>query len=831
MESCESVTLGGFIDTTRAACYAAGDCLYTPSRASAGVVMATEGSLVDLAFSDTAFSVTVNDAADEVFWSGLPSQHTCADLSGVNECSDGSCAVAPEHCTGNMPDTDPRSVLRASVAADQVCDAVDLSNTATENTVACETSGNCDYVAAAEEVIESCEASDMVACAAAAGGTEQTCLDAADSGSCSYGASIGATCIAAAASSCDAVSLPSDQSTCENAGDCTYTAENTAASVEESCAATHHATCRALDADQSGCDGNSDCLYRPEQAATCAASDASTCSGVDFGSEAHTAVWGRNLCENAGACSYTAHEAEVLEDCIAAVPGTVVKEGRAAVLHAPATRASSLVYSSAHETVYWSDWDSDSIVSRPRASADSAAPDEVVAAAGAGGAADLAIDQESGWLYWTSEADQSIKRICVGTSTGAGCPHSSGVASIGDSTTVVSGVEAVALAVSRPLLPCPFTELGRLSPPCVTVLSHKNVAADCAADTDGCRSIVCDYCTEAGNFDAAGCPGWRVELGCTDTTLVTADGEGCIFPVDAEGMNATMTSCEDMMDYAAALVVSGEFSGSVHQERARYPWCYTAPATVSGSGWLDAAEAAGEWGWCYDRTTDPCAAATGCTSCGALSWAGRPDQRCHWCESAHTCAPTAEYCAVVESEFETVERKHQYVHMYEATQDEEPTSAIALVGSERIWRPVPAAVLPSTDRLRDQCSDFYFYARDYTSDAVHDPNRQYFAPPTSEDAAAERWKRDGWFDFSVPAVTPWEVAPWCVASESGYGLVRQIDRLQPCTEGTTLPNSPSVCVGTVGEQCAFLCMAGFVAVGDHICHADGVFRGGVCVDE
>ena len=144
---------------------------------------------------------------------------------------------------------------------------------------------------------------------------------------------------------------------------------------------------------------------------------------------------------------------------------------------------------------------------------------------------------------------------------------------------------------------------------------------------------------------------------------------------------------------------------------------------------------------------------------------------------------------------------------------------------------MPAAVLPSTDRLRDQCSDFYFYARDYTSDAVHDPNRQYFAPPTSEDAAAERWKRDGWFDFSVPAVTPWEVAPWCVASESGYGLVRQIDRLQPCTEGTTLPNSPSVCVGTVGEQCAFLCMAGFVAVGDHICHADGVFRGGVCVDE
>jgi hypothetical protein len=377
------------------------------------------------------------------------------------------------------------------------------------------------------------------------------------------------------------------------------------------------------------------------------------------------------------------------------------------------------------------------------------------------------------------------------------------------------------------VLSCPFTEISRRSPPCDAVLGHHNVAADCAADIDGCRSVVCDYCTQANNFDATGCPGWRVHLGCSETTLVTAEGEGCIFPAAADVVNATMTSCEDMMAFAVTMIALGEFSESTDQDRARYPWCYTASSSSLGGDWIHAAEAAGAWGWCYDRVGDPCSAASACTSCGALSWAGHPDQRCHWCESAHTCAPTAEYCAIAESEYETIERPHQYVHLHEAPGDA-PSISPALIASERAWKPVPAKVLPSMSRMRDQCPDFYFYERDYASDVVNDPNLQYLVPPTSDEAAAERWKRDGWFDFSVPATASRDVAAWCEASESGYGLVRQVDRLRPCTKGRVIPHSPTVCVGTVGQRCTFLCMAGFSPVGNHICHADGVFRGGMC---
>ena len=823
---CSNVALGGFIDTTRAACYAAGDCVYRPSSASAGVVMASEGNLIDLGFSDTAFALAVNDAADEVFWSGLPSQHTCADLTDITTCDDGGCAAEAEHCTGNMPDIGLRSVLRASVAADTVCDAVELSGTEVDNAAACQRSGNCEYVAAAAEVLEDCEAVDAAACAAASGGTEQSCVGAAESASCTFAPATDGTCTAAAASVCDGVSLPTDQPTCEGEGDCSYLAEDPARGVAESCVAAHNSTCRALDTDQTSCEQNTDCTYNPAQPSICAASDAGACSGVDFGIGAHTAQWGRNLCEGAGACSYTAYEAEVLEDCIAPTPGAVVREGRSAVLHVPTTRASSVIYSSAHETLYWSDWHSNSIFSQPRASADSAVPTEIVAGA-AGGAADLAIDQESGWLYWTSEEDDSIKRICVGTSSGAQCPRASGTASIGDSDVVVTGVQAASLAVFRPVLSCPFTEISRRSPPCDAVLGHHNVAADCAADIDGCRSVVCDYCTQANNFDATGCPGWRVHLGCSETTLVTAEGEGCIFPAAADVVNATMTSCEDMMAFAVTMIALGEFSESTDQDRARYPWCYTASSSSLGGDWIHAAEAAGAWGWCYDRVGDPCSAASACTSCGALSWAGHPDQRCHWCESAHTCAPTAEYCAIAESEYETIERPHQYVHLHEAPGDA-PSSSPALIASERAWKPVPAKVLPSMSRMRDQCPDFYFYEHDYASDVVNDPNLQYLVPPTSDEAAAERWKRDGWFDFSVPATASRDVAAWCEASESGYGLVRQVDRLRPCTKGRVIPHSPTVCVGTVGQRCTFLCMAGFSPVGNHICHADGVFRGGMC---
>ena len=69
-------------------------------------------------------------------------------------------------------------------------------------------------------------------------------------------------------------------------------------------------------------------------------------------------------------------------------------------------------------------------------------------------------------------------------------------------------------------------------------------------------------------------------------------------------------------------------------ERAAFPWCYTADEAEDGA-------AEPRWGWCYERQVDHCAGASGCTACGARSWAGRAEQRCVWCERAHQCAPSA----------------------------------------------------------------------------------------------------------------------------------------------------------------------------------------------
>ena len=145
------------------------------------------------------------------------------------------------------------------------------------------------------------------------------------------------------------------------------------------------------------------------------------------------------------------------------------------------------------------------------------------------------------------------------------------------------------------------------------------------------------------------------------------------------------------------------------------------------------------------------------------------------------------------------------------------------MASEREWGPVGSAVLPEDGgRDRGQCSDWYYSARDYESTVVHDPTRRYFAPPTQADAAAERWKRQGWVDFEVPQA----LADTC--DHDGLGLVRQIDTLRPCTEGRALDHSPTVCTGVVGEACAYRCELGYTPSGSHLCEADGSFRGGSC---
>ncbi len=102
------------------------------------------------------------------------------------------------------------------------------------------------------------------------------------------------------------------------------------------------------------------------------------------------------------------------------------------------------------------------------------------------------------------------------------------------------------------------------------------------------------------------CVQWRESLSCTESVVLTADGEGCVFDVPA--MNVTATTCEEMTEHAeAAFADPGE--------RGAFPWCYTADEAEGGA-------AEPRWGWCYERQVDHCAGASGCTACGARSWAG-----------------------------------------------------------------------------------------------------------------------------------------------------------------------------------------------------------------
>ena len=55
---------------------------------------------------------------------------------------------------------------------------------------------------------------------------------------------------------------------------------------------------------------------------------------------------------------------------------------------------------------------------------------------------------------------------------------------------------------------------------------------------------------------------------------------------------------------------------------------------------------------------------------------------------------------------------------------------------------------------------------------------------------------------------------------------------EDCTLGLTIGNSnrdeEHQCSGMTGDMCEYICVDGFLAVGDHVCGADGVFSGGAC---
>eukprot|EP01052_Picozoa_sp_SAG31_P006782 SAG31_NODE_316_length_17841_cov_33.716154_2_plen_607_part_00 len=49
-----------------------------------------------------------------------------------------------------------------------------------------------------------------------------------------------------------------------------------------------------------------------------------------------------------------------------------------------------------------------------------------------------------------------------------------------------------------------------------------------------------------------------------------------------------------------------------------------------------------------------------------------------------------------------------------------------------------------------------------------------------------------------------------------------------CDTGTTIPNSPTSCLGYTGQTCDFDCLPGYIATGIHTCAANGGFIGGSC---
>ena len=51
----------------------------------------------------------------------------------------------------------------------------------------------------------------------------------------------------------------------------------------------------------------------------------------------------------------------------------------------------------------------------------------------------------------------------------------------------------------------------------------------------------------------------------------------------------------------------------------------------------------------------------------------------------------------------------------------------------------------------------------------------------------------------------------------------------PCTNGTSIPHSPTTCASRTGHDCAFACDRGYFATGTHTCGADGVLRRGECM--
>lgn len=304
--------------------------------------------------------VEVSPAAVDESCEGTDDSVACAaaDISGDDTTSLSNCAAAGD-CTYTAGYAD---VVESCVGTDDAipCSNADISGDENTSRGHCTAAGTCTYSAGSAE---SCSATvtgindaecagadlsgseqcvgtdDAAACAAAdlshpdTSSSASTCEGA---GECTYTAAVTEECTAVSTDvGCASADISGDEATsrsnCENAGDCNYRA-----SVSESCDGTDDvAACSAADLSsgnhRANCEGNGDCTYYPPQTRqeACEAAGACTyvagipeaCEGTDDVSACAAAdlsggeTASEDNCDSAGLCTYTAGVGVVQESC------------------------------------------------------------------------------------------------------------------------------------------------------------------------------------------------------------------------------------------------------------------------------------------------------------------------------------------------------------------------------------------------------------------------------------------------------------------------------------------------------------------------------------
>ena len=303
--------------------------------------------------------VEVSPAAVDEACVGTDDSAACAaaDISGDEPTSRSTCAASGD-CTYTAAYAD---VVESCVGTDDVtpCANADIASDETQSRTSCVAAGNCTYSAGSAEACgptvagindaectgadltgsEQCVGTDDVAVCSAAdisGDAQASATSCESAGDCTYTAEVAEACTEISTDpACASADLSGDEATsrsiCENAGDCNYRA-----SVTESCAGTDDASaCSGADLSsgnhRSNCEGAGDCTYYPAQtrqeaceaagACTYEAGSPETCVGTDDVSACSAADLSgdesisETNCDGAGLCKYTAGVGVVEESC------------------------------------------------------------------------------------------------------------------------------------------------------------------------------------------------------------------------------------------------------------------------------------------------------------------------------------------------------------------------------------------------------------------------------------------------------------------------------------------------------------------------------------